>query len=243
MLNVAGCFAILPLPHIAETLEFIKEAMELPVKPDGFAVTTAMGKRYLGDPNFESVWAELDKAGSVIFVHPADTVMPPNLSFGPFVQEFAFDTCRAISSVINSGLLQRCTNIKFLFAHNGGAFPFLADRIGAAHMDERIAKANNGMSLRQVLSTGNIYLDTSISSAMQYPVIKDLGIPTDHLLYATDFPYTKRPDNFTYLAGYDAPKKSGLFDDEEMENILYRNSLRLFPRIAEEFAKAAKAQA
>ena len=108
-------------------------------------------------------------------------------------------------------------------------------------MDENIAKVNNGMDLRKVLSTGNIYLDTSISSAMQYPVIKDLGIPTEHLLYATDFPYTKRPDNFTYLAGYEAPKNSGLFDDEEMENILYRNSLKLFPRIDDEFAKMAKA--
>jgi predicted TIM-barrel fold metal-dependent hydrolase len=157
------------------------------------------------------------------------------------VEEFAFDTCRAITSVINSGLLERCTQIRFLFSHNGGAFPFLADRIGAAHLNDLIAKANNGMDLRQVLSTRNIYLDTSISSSMQYPVLKDLGIPTEHLLYATDYPYTKRTDNFTYLAGYEAPKKSGVFDDTEMEDILYRNSLKVFPRIAKEFERFEKA--
>jgi hypothetical protein len=41
------------------------------------------GQRYLGDPLFEPVWAELNKLGSVIFIHPADTVMPPHLNIGP----------------------------------------------------------------------------------------------------------------------------------------------------------------
>jgi hypothetical protein len=41
------------------------------------------GQRYLGDPLFEPIWAELNKLKSVIFVHPADTVMPPHLNIGP----------------------------------------------------------------------------------------------------------------------------------------------------------------
>ena len=44
---------------------------------------TMAGKKYLGDPAFEPVWAALSKQGSVVFVHPADTVMPPNMPFGP----------------------------------------------------------------------------------------------------------------------------------------------------------------
>lgn len=67
---------------------------------------------------------------------------------------------------------------------------------------------------------------------MQYPLIKDLQIPVEHLLYATDYPYTKRFDNKTYLEGYEAPKNSGLFSAADMENILRENSLRLFPRLA-----------
>jgi len=38
-----GCFAVLPLPHINETIQFIREAAALPIPPDGFGVTTAMG--------------------------------------------------------------------------------------------------------------------------------------------------------------------------------------------------------
>jgi 6-methylsalicylate decarboxylase len=129
--------------------------------------------------------------------------------------------------------------VKFLFSHNGGAFPFLADRIGRQHMDNVITKSNSGLSLRQLLSTKNIYLDTSISSPMQYPLIKDLGIPTSHLLYATDYPYTKRFDDITYLEGYNAPKESALFSDSDMEDILRNNSLALFPRLAKLFKEAS----
>ncbi|KAK6379789.1 uncharacterized protein PV06_00326 [Exophiala oligosperma] len=233
-----GCFAILPLPHIEETLAFIKKTSILPLPPDGWGVTTAMGEKYLGDPAFEPVWAELARQGSVVFVHPADTVMPPGIPFGPFVQEFPFDTCRAITTVISSGLLLRHPNVKFLFSHNGGAFPFLADRIGAQHIDEIIAKNNNGLRLREILSTKNIYFDTSISSSYQYPLLKELGVPHERLLYATDFPYTRRGDSTScYLAGADAPRASGLFNDQEMEDIFRNNSLKLFPRLAKEYAK------
>jgi predicted TIM-barrel fold metal-dependent hydrolase len=136
-------------------------------------------------------------------------------------------------------LLLRQPEVKFLFSHNGGAFPYLADRIGRQHMDNVITKSNNGLTLRQLLSTKNIYLDTSISSPMQYPLIKDLGIPTSHLLYATDYPYTKRFDDVTYLEGYNAPKASELFSDNDMEDILRNNSLALFPRLAKLFAAMA----
>jgi hypothetical protein len=38
-----GCFAVLPLPHIKEIIQFIRDAAALPTPPDGFGVTTAMG--------------------------------------------------------------------------------------------------------------------------------------------------------------------------------------------------------
>ncbi len=114
----------------------------------------------------------------------------------------------------------------------------MADRIGAQHLDEQIAKNNDGLRLRQILSTKNIYLDTSISSSMQYPVLQDLGLPTEHLLYATDYPYTVRRDTTScYQVGYEAPKGSGLFDEKDMEGILRENALKLFPRLAKEFGK------
>ena len=154
------------------------------------------------------------------------------------VEEFAFDTCRAITDVIHAGIFVRYPKIRFLFSHNGGAFPFLADRIGAQHIDEMIAKNNKGLRLRDLVSQSNLYLDTAITSAMQYPLLKELGIPTQHLLYATDFPYTVRSDSTSsYKAGYDAPKNSGVFDEQALEDIVRNNALKLFPRLAAEYQK------
>lgn len=154
------------------------------------------------------------------------------------MQEFAFDTCRTITSLLASGFLLRYPNIKFLFAHNGGAFPFIADRIGAYHIDTIIAQNNDGMCLRDLFASQNIYFDTALASAFQFPVLKDLGLPTERLLYATDWPYTERVDNTgSDKVGYDEVKRSGLFDDDDMEDIVRNNSLKLFPRLRMEFEK------
>jgi hypothetical protein len=74
---------MLPLPHIRETLNFIRKVYGRKDKPDGFALATAMGSKYLGHPDFEPVWTELDKHRAVLFVHPADTAMPPGLEYKP----------------------------------------------------------------------------------------------------------------------------------------------------------------
>lgn len=72
---------------------------------------------------------------------------------------------------------------------------------------------------------------------MQYPLLKNLEMPVERLLYATDYPYTKRFDNKTYMDGYNAPKNSGVFSDADMDKILSGNSLSLFPRLAKLYAK------
>lgn len=72
---------------------------------------------------------------------------------------------------------------------------------------------------------------------MQYAVVKDIGMPVERLLYATDYPYTMRFDDKTYLEGYEAPKKSGLFSDSDMEKIVRLNALSVFPRLAKLYAE------
>lgn len=153
--------------------------------------------------------------------------------------EFTFDTCRCITSLLVSGVLTRYPHIKFLFAHNGGAFPFLAGRIGQQHVDSTIAENNDGKTLRELLRTANIFFDTAVSADFQYDLVRNIGLPKDHIIYATDYPYTYRQDTKSYLDGYDAPKNSGVFTTEELdEGVVRENALKyLFPRLAREFDK------
>ena len=153
--------------------------------------------------------------------------------------EYTFDTCRCITSIISSGILTRYPNIRFLFSHNGGAFPYLAGRIGKQHIDAVIKRNNKGRTLRQLMKTANIFFDTSVSAEFQYQLVHDLGLPKDHFIYATDYPYTFREDVGTYLDGYDSPQKSGVFTQEELDSDVVReNALKyLFPRLSKEYAK------
>jgi 6-methylsalicylate decarboxylase len=244
-----GCFAILPLPYIGETVSFIQKVSKSPLKPDGWGITTQIGDRYLGDPAYAPVWEELNRQKATIFVHPAESTFPPGLKYGPFVQEFPFDTCRAITSALTTGFFSLYPNISTIFSHLGGAYPYLADRIGSQHMDALIRKNNGGRSTRDILSqsspshtgVGHIFFDTSISSSAQYPLVLSLGIKASQLLYATDWPYTERLDETgCYQAGYEAPKGSGCFGESEMEGIERGNALDLFPRLKGEFERAFK---
>lgn len=184
--------------------------------------------------------------------------MPPNLSWGPcmsrtfillvpeladnclnaVVMEYTFDTCRCITHVLSTGLLTRYPNIRFLFSHNGGAFPYLAGRIGKQHIDSAIARNNEGKTLLDLLRTANIFFDTAVSAKFQYRLVEDLGLPKDHIVYATDYPYTNRQDTKTFEDGFDAPRDSGVFTAEELENgVVRENALKhLFPRLAREYA-------
>ena len=78
-----GGFALIPLPHIEESLEFIRNTQTEELKPDGFAVATSQGHKFLGDSSFDPVWTELNELSATVFVHPGDTNMPKRLDYPP----------------------------------------------------------------------------------------------------------------------------------------------------------------
>lgn len=91
--------------------------------------------------------------------------------------------------------------------------------------------------MTDILKSSNIFFDTAVSAAFQYQLVHEIGLPKDHVIYATDYPYTNREDTQTHLHGYDGPKQSGQYTDEELNvNIVRENALKyLFPRLAGEY--------
>ena len=131
-------------------------------------------------------------------------------------------------------LLHRVPNVRFIFSHNGALFPFITDRISVQHQNDIIMEQYNGLNLREILQQKTIYFDIAISRPYQYDVVWALGMPTERLLYGTDFPYTKQHDTASYLDGYNGPKESGSFNDEKY---LQENFVETFPSIAEKVCK------
>jgi hypothetical protein len=77
---------MIPFPHIPESLDFLDFALNRTngsLRPDGFALQTAMGGLYMGDPSFFPVYKVLNSINATVFIHPGDTVDPPELTFQP----------------------------------------------------------------------------------------------------------------------------------------------------------------
>jgi hypothetical protein len=133
-----GLFAVLPLPHIDESLKEIEYGLDT-LKTDGVCVATNYGNRWLGDEAFDRVLAELNRRKAVVYTHPFGAPCCENLQpdTPPMLVEWNTCTSRAIWSLINDGrgagksypsVATRYPDISFIWSHAGGTLLGLAGR-------------------------------------------------------------------------------------------------------------------
>ena len=64
-----GLFAMLPLPHIDESLKEIAYSFDT-LKADGVGMMTSYGDKWLGYPQFAPIWEELNRRKATVYTHP-----------------------------------------------------------------------------------------------------------------------------------------------------------------------------
>jgi predicted TIM-barrel fold metal-dependent hydrolase len=224
-----GAFATMPLPDVDAALDEVEYAYDT-LDVDGVVLFTSQGGRYLGDPGFDPLFAELDRRNAIVFIHP--TTMPPGadatgLTIPPGVAEFTFDTTRAAMNLLYSGTLERYPSIRYIVSHAGGTIPYLAWRIaGASYLPELRDRApkTDGLALLQ-----KMYYDTALStSEFVFGALKEF-VPTSHVLFGSDFPYVTPGVLQAERYGLE---NSGVWDDNAKAAIDRENALALFPRFA-----------
>ena len=114
-------FAVLPMADIDASLAEINRALD-DLKFMGVGLLTNYDGTYLGDPRFDPVFEELNRRGALVFVHPTEAAYSPLRSFvGPPFMEFPIDTTWTLGNLLVRGTFSRYGDIKFIFAHAGGA--------------------------------------------------------------------------------------------------------------------------
>jgi predicted TIM-barrel fold metal-dependent hydrolase len=182
-----GFMATLPLPDIDGSLAELSYALDT-LKADGIVLLTSYDNRWLGDPAFDAVFDELDRRGTIVFVHPTTADCCVNLV--PVVKssfiEFPFDTTRAIMNLLYGGTLTRCQRLRFVFSHGGGALPMLNSRMKAPSLQPQFAgRLPNGFEAE----LRRHYYDTaSVSNGPAFAALSAL-MPTTQILFGTDYPY------------------------------------------------------
>ncbi len=123
-------FAALPMPHVDESVGEMGRALD-ELHMAGVAMNTTVLGRALVEPDYEPVFAELNRRGAVLYLHPAG-----NGACSPLISNYQLtwmvgapveDTI-SIMQLITHGIPARYPDIKIINSHLGGALPMLLQR-------------------------------------------------------------------------------------------------------------------
>ncbi|MBJ8343841.1 amidohydrolase family protein [Antrihabitans sp. YC2-6] len=217
-----GFFASVPLTHTEQaTAEAVRALDES--NADGVVLLANNGGAYLGRPEHEDLFAELDRRHAVAFIHPADLPGPAVPGIPPFAADFLLDTTRAAYLLVRNGVRRRYPNIRFVLSHGGGFVPYASHRMALGMF------ADTGRSLLDILEDfSTFYFDTALSaSAVALPSLLAFAAP-GHVLFGSDWPFAPGAAVQYMAAGLDtyaATSDSALGIDRD-------NAAALFPRFA-----------
>ena len=200
------------------------------LKADGVVLLASAGDRFLGDPDFEELMAELNRRKSVVFIHPNihSTSDDLPLKIPGFLLEFMFDTTRAVTNLILSGVMERYPDIKWIVAHAGATIPYLSWRLSLADLipGNPYAEAIPRGMMHYLKS---LYYDTALSPSPQAMAsLLELVEPTQ-ILFGSDFPFA---DEKVVAKEVHDLNKLAVFDDKVRQMVYRDNALKLFPRFA-----------
>jgi aminocarboxymuconate-semialdehyde decarboxylase len=117
----------------------------------GAAIGTYAGDRPLDHPSLEPVFAEIERRGLPLLMHPTSAVAdaPPPAGQGwtaadqpaPSWDEYTLttilawpnETARATARLIFAGTLERHPDLRLVLSHGGGTLPFLRGRLNLAY--------------------------------------------------------------------------------------------------------------
>jgi predicted TIM-barrel fold metal-dependent hydrolase len=216
-----GLFAIIPLPDTEASLREIDYAYSA-LKADGIGLVTSYDDKWLGHPDYQPVFEELNRRKSVVFVHPTTPLccrtLLPDVS--PILIEIPQDTARAITNLLFTGTFARFKDIRFIFTHAGGNVPMLLGRMHQYGPKNIAEIAPNGIEYE----LKRLYYD--IAGTAYRPAIAALTnlVPTTQILFGSDNPFVPlalTAEGMTQVG----------FSAADLQRIGSENSLALLPRL------------
>ena len=215
-----GRFVALPLPDIDGSLAEIAYGLDT-LKADGVGVFTSYGNTWWGDPKFAPVYEELNRRGSVIFVHPTSPQCCTNLVNGisDADVEYGTDTTRAIAETIFSGTSTKYPRMRIIWSHAGGTMPFL---------DWRFLREGERSKYKPLLPNGYLpeaqkfYYDTAQAAVAPPMLALSKIVPLSHILFGTDLPY------LSIRECVEGMRNCGVFTPGQLTTIGQMNAVALF---------------
>ena len=216
-----GSFAALPMPDIDGTLREIEYALDV-LKADGVYMVTSYDGKWLGDPSFAPVWAELNRRKATLYTHPTVPHFLEDLitDIPDTAIEINTDTTRSIANVIFSGTAARSPNVDVIWSHGGGTLlPVIERFIRLAHRPQLAARLPKGF----MHEVQRFYYDVAqVAHPVPMAALKTM-VPLSQILFGTDFTFRTATEISAGLA------QSNL-TAAELRAIHRDNAVKLFPQ-------------
>lgn len=195
----------------------------------GVQIGSNVNQLNLGDPRFFEFFKACEELSMSVFVHPWDMMGEADMQkyWLPWLVGMPAETSRAICSLIFSGVLEKCRDLRICFAHGGGSFPYTLGRIEHG-FDVRpdLCAADNNISPRAYL--GRFWLDSLVHDAEMLKFIVGL-VGAERVALGTDYPFPLGED----IAG-ELINSIG-FDERTRESLLNGSALAWLNRSMGEF--------
>jgi predicted TIM-barrel fold metal-dependent hydrolase len=178
-----GFFATLTLPDVEGALAESAYAFDT-LGAAGVVLLASTHGEYVGAPEHEALFAELERRRAVVFVHPNVPTGPRVPGIPPFAADFLLDTTRAAYRLVQNGVVHRFPNLKLILSHAGGFVPYASHRLAIA------LAAEGKRALPELLEDlRSFYFDTAISGTpAALPSLLAFAKP-GHVLFGSDWPF------------------------------------------------------
>jgi 6-methylsalicylate decarboxylase len=178
-------FAAVPLPSADAAVAEVRRLADV----DGFvgvSLLTNYAGRYLGDPTFAPLLAELDSLHAIVHVHPT---LPPWWAEGaielrPSLLEYVFDTSRSLMNLMLRGAFDQFHRISWIFSHCGGVLPYISRRLEIAEPLPELARIDG-----VVATMARLGYDSALSASRAGLGSLLTVAPPDRVVLGTDFPF------------------------------------------------------
>ncbi|WP_269858384.1 amidohydrolase family protein [Streptomyces sp. RPT161] len=219
-----GQFASIPLPDVDGSVAEAVHALD-ELRADGVVLMSNAGGRYLGDPAFEPLWAELNARAAVVFVHPTEVPAPTLPGVPAPVIDFPFDTTRTAVQLTLNGVMSRYPDVKVILSHAGGFLPYVAHRVAVAS-----TIVNPELTVDGILADlRRFYFDTALSgSPTALPSLLAFAAP-GHVLYGSDWPFAPVAAGAYFNGHLDGYQD---WQPGQLRAVQRGNAEALFPRLA-----------
>jgi len=159
----------------------------------GAIMGTSVNGKVLDSPEFQPIFAMMDKLRLVVFMH--STPGATNAALDDYTLRvlvgYPFEMSLAVSRLIFAGVLERHPNINLVLSHGGGTLPFLKGRLNRGYHAPHY-EYNPDCHAHITKPPGDyfqqIFFDTCVLSPQSLRFLVQV-VGVDRVVFGSDFPF------------------------------------------------------